>query len=275
MNRIANMLPIILVAIAVAATPVLSAAAEAKAKPAADAKAKPAAAEAKDKPWSYTGANGPAKWGTLEKAYALCKTGEQQSPIDISDAKARKGDLPSMLFNYKPSPLKIIDNGHTIQVNYAPGSYVSVEGRQYNLVRFEFHKPGEEKIDGKGHEMDVHLIHETSDGRVAVVAVSLDPGKENPLIKTLWANLPQVKDQERVVDNVMINAVQLLPQDKGYYTYAGSLTTPPCTEDVTWYVLKTPVQVSNDQIARFARMYPMNARPIQPFNSRDVMGTLR
>ena len=228
-----------------------------------------------DKAWSYSGANGPTKWGSLEKAYSVCKTGELQSPIDIPDAKARKGDLPSMLFNYKPSPLKIIDNGHTIEVSYSPGSYVSVEGKQYNLEQIHFHKPSEEKVDGKGHEMEIHLVHRTQDNRIAVVAVFVDPGKENPLIKTLWANLPQTKDQERVVDNVTINAVQLLPQDKGYYTYSGSLTTPPCTEDVTWFVLKTPVQASADQIARFGRIYPMNARPIQPRNDRDIMGTLR
>jgi len=271
MNRIVTSMLSIVVAVILAATAELCAAAGEKAagEKAAGEKA------AGEKAWSYSGNNGPVKWGSLEKGYAVCKTGEQQSPIDIIDAKARKGDIASMLFNYKPSTLRIIDNGHTIQVNYDPGSYVSVEGKQYNLVQVEFHHPSEEKIDGKGHEMAVHLVHKTTDGRMAVVAVFLDPGKENPLLKTLWANLPQTKEQEHVVENVKINVVQLLPQDKGYYTYAGSLTTPPCTEDVTWFVLKTPVQVSADQIARFARIYPMNARPIQPFNSRDVMGTVR
>ena len=230
---------------------------------------------AEDKAWSYAGATGPAKWGTLEKGYALCKTGELQSPIDIPDAKVRKGDLPSLLFNYKPSPLHIIDNGHTIQVNYAPGSYVSIDGKQYELVRFDFHKPSEEKIDGKGHDMEVHMFHQAKDGKLAVIAVFLDSGKENPLIKSLWSNLPQTKDKENVVDSVKINALELLPQDKGYYTHPGSITTPPCTEDVNWYVLKTPVQVSADQIARFGRVYPMNARPVQPLNNRDMMGTLR
>ena len=169
----------------------------------------------------------------------------------------------------------IVDNGHTIQVNYAPGSYVSIDGKQYELVRFDFHKPSEEKIDGKGHDMEVHMFHQAKDGKLAVIAVFLDSGKENPLIKSLWSNLPQTKDKENVVDSVKINALELLPQDKGYYTYPGSITTPPCTEDVNWYVLKTPVQVSADQIARFGRVYPMNARPVQPLNNRDMMGTLR
>ena len=223
--------------------------------------------------WSYAGPTGPAKWGSLEKGFALCKLGTAQSPIDIPYADARKGDLPALLFNYKPSSLRIVDNGHTIQVNYAPGSYVSVAGKQYELVGFHFHKPGEEKISGKGHDMDVHLVHQDKEGKLAVIAVLLDEGKENALIKTLWSNLPQTKGKENAIDTVKINALGLLPENKAYYTYAGSLTTPPCSEDVTWFVLKTPVQISSDEIARFARVYPMNARPLQPVNARDIQGS--
>jgi carbonic anhydrase len=223
--------------------------------------------------WTYAGATGPAKWSTLEKGFALCKLGTNQSPIDIPDADARKGDLASMLFNYKPTPLKIIDNGHTIQVNYAPGSFLIVGGSRYELVEFHFHKPSEEKISGKGHDMEAHLVHQDKDGKIAVVAVLLDEGTENALIKTLWSSLPQDKGKEHVADAVKISALGLLPQKKDYYTFAGSLTTPPCSENVTWFVLKSPTQVSADQIARFARAYPMNARPIQPLNSRDIQGT--
>ncbi|TMH03438.1 MAG: carbonic anhydrase family protein [Betaproteobacteria bacterium] len=223
--------------------------------------------------WTYAGATGPAKWSTLEKSFALCKQGTTQSPIDIPDAEARKGDLASLLFNYKPTPLKIIDDGHTIQVNYAPGSFLIVGGSQYELVEFRFHRPGEEKISGKAHDMEADLVHRDKDGKVAIVAVLLDEGKENALIKTLWSNLPQDKGKEHVLDAVKINALGLLPQKKDYYTFAGSLTTPPCTENVTWFVLKNPTQVSADQIARFAKVYPMNARPIQPLNSRDIQGT--
>ncbi len=148
--------------------------------------------------WSYTGPNGPPKWGKLEKDYAACASGKEQSPIDIPDANARKGDLPPLLFNYKPSPLKIEDNGHTIQVNYAPGSFLTVEGKRYELVEFDFHKPSEFKVSGKGQEMAVHLVHRDKDGKLAIVAVFLDQGKENPLVKTLWSNLPQTKGKENV-----------------------------------------------------------------------------
>ena len=225
--------------------------------------------------WSYTGATGPAKWAALSKEFKACKAGEEskQSPIDIPDAKARKGDLPGLLFNYKPASLKIIDNGHTIEVVYPPGSFVSIEGKHYELQQFHFHKPAEEKIDGKGHEMDAHLVHKGPDGKLIVIAVLFDVGKENKTIKSIWDALPKEKGKEVTVDAVKINPIDLLPTEKGYYTYAGSLTTPPCSEQVTWYVLKTPVLVSADQIARFGRIYPNNARPIQPFNDRDIMGT--
>jgi carbonic anhydrase len=223
--------------------------------------------------WSYAGPTGPAKWGSMDKGFAICKTGQSQSPIDIPDAKVRKGDLPGLLFNYKPSPLRIVDNGHTIQANYAPGSFVTVAGIRYELLEIQFHKPSEEKVNGRGHDMDAHLVHRAPDGKLAVIAVQFDSGKENAVIKTLADNLPKDKGKENAVDTVKINAVDLLPQDKGYYTYAGSLTAPPCTEGVTWYLLKTPVQVSADAIARFGRYYPMNARPIQPLNERDIIGT--
>jgi len=222
--------------------------------------------------WSYAGPKGPARWGKLDKGYALCAQGTAQSPIDIPDANVRKGDLPPILFNYKPSALKIVDDGRTIRVDYAPDSWITVAGSRYELAGFNFRKPSEHKIDRKGYEMEVQLVHKDKDGKLAVVAVLLDPGKENPLLKTLWTHLPLAKGKDSVVDAVKVNAVGLLPPSKDYYTYAGSLTTPPCTEGVTWLLLKTPVQVSTEQIARFARIYPMNARPVQPLNDRDLQG---
>jgi len=229
---------------------------------------------AADARWSYTGPNGPAKWGKLEKGFATCSSGTMQSPIDIPDAHARKGDLPPLLFSYKTVPLKIIDTGHTIQVNYSPESWLTVQGKRYELVEIQFHKPSEFKIDGKGQEMEADLVHRDKDGKLAVVVVLLDQGKENALIKTLWTNLPQTKEKENAVPSVQVSALGLLPPNKDYYTFKGSLTTPPCTEDVAWYVLKTPVGISADQIARFARYYPMNARPTQPLNDRDILGSV-
>jgi carbonic anhydrase len=143
--------------------------------------------------WTYAGATGPAKWGTLEKGYALCKQGTNQSPVDIPDADARKGDLPSLLFNYKPTPLKIIDDGHTIQVNYAPGSFIIVGDNQYELIELQFHKPGEHKITGKGYEMS-KSVHATRTARCDRGGHARR-GKGKRLDRKLWSNLPQEKER--------------------------------------------------------------------------------
>ncbi len=220
--------------------------------------------------WSYAAA---AKWGKLAKEFHLCGTGTMQSPIDIPDKDVRKGDLPALLFNYKPSTLKIVDEGHMIQVDYAPDSWVTINGKRYELGVIEFHKPGEVKVNGKGHEMEADLVHKSQDGKLLVIAVPLDVGAENPLLKDVLANLPAGKGKEQLVSGVTINALGLLPKDKGYYMYTGSLSSPPCTENILWYVLKTPATASADQMARFGRVYPMNARPTQPRNDRDIIGT--
>ena len=220
--------------------------------------------------WSYQGHGGPAKWAELDHEFAACKLGKTQSPIDIRGAKA--ADLPAIQFNYKPSPLKLIDNGHTIQVNYAPGSWLDVGGAHYELVQFHFHKPSEEKIDGKSHAMVAHLVHKGADGKLAVVAVMLDKGGANRTIDTIWANLPKEKEKETAVD-VTVDAAALLPRDKGYYTFQGSLTTPPCSEGVRWFVLKTPMKITESEIMAFGKLYPMNARPTQPLNGRAIEAT--
>jgi Carbonic anhydrase len=226
--------------------------------------------QAEDKHWAYAGHGGPAEWGELDSAFATCKLGKFQSPIDIRDAKA--ADLPAIKFDYKASPLKVIDNGHTIQVNYAPGSSIDVGGTRYELVQFHFHKPSEEKIDGKAHAMVVHLVHKGADGKLAVVAVMLDKGAANSTISMIWRNLPKEKEKETSV-KATIDAATLLPGDKGYYTFQGSLTTPPCSEEVRWFVLKTPVNISESEITAFGKLYPMNARPTQPRNGRAIEAT--
>jgi carbonic anhydrase len=225
--------------------------------------------------WSYQGSTGPAKWGSLEHEYSTCGVGKTQSPIDIEDSVAKKSDLPAITFNYKPSPLKIVDNGHTVQVIYAPGSSITVAGKQYDLVQFHFHKPSEEKINNKPADMVVHLVHRDSDGKLAVVAVLLQAtGAANPLIETLWKNVPKEKEKEQEVPGVQVNAADLLPANKAaYYTFMGSLTTPPCSEGVTWFVLKTRTTISKDELASFGMLYPMNARPTQALNGRELRVT--
>ena len=224
--------------------------------------------------WSYKGATGPSHWAAMEHDYAACGVGKTQSPIDIEDSVAKKSDLPPIAFDYKPSPLKIVDNGHTVQVIYAPGSTITVAGEQYELVQFHFHKPSEEKINGKPADMVVHLVHRDRDGKLAVVAVLLQAGAANQLIDTLWMNVPKEKEKETDVPGVQVNAAELLPADKvDYYTFAGSLTTPPYSEGVTWFVLKAHTTISKDEIASFGKLYPMNARPTQAVNGREIRAT--
>ncbi len=220
--------------------------------------------------WSYGKHGGPAEWGELDQAFASCQLGKVQSPIDIHDAKA--ADLPAIKFDYKPAPLKLIDNGHTIQVNYPPGSTIDVGGTRYELVQFHVHKPSEEKIDGKAHAMVAHLVHKGSDGALAVVAVLLDKGADNPTLHAIWSNLPKQKGKE-VASATTVDAAALLPADKGYYTFQGSLTTPPCSEGVRWFVLKTPMTLAANELTAFAKLYPMNARPTQPLNGRAIEAT--
>jgi len=223
--------------------------------------------------WSYSGATGPARWAKLSKDYATCGTGQLQSPIDIPDNKVRKGDIPPLLFNYKPAPIRIVDTGTTIQVNYPPGSFLTVSGKRFELDSITFHKPSESKVNGKGHDMSMHLVHKGENGKQAIIVVFLDQGNENEVIKTLWKNLPVTKGKEVVVDGAQINAIGLLPKNKDYYQYEGSLSVPPCTESVTWIVLMMPATLSGDEIARFGRLYTGNVRPIQPRNDRDIVGS--
>lgn len=221
--------------------------------------------------WAYKGEAGPAKWGSLNPEFGACKLGKLQSPIDIRGAKA--ADLPAIKFDYKPSALKIIDNGHTIMVTYAPGSSIDVGGARYELTQFHFHRPSEEKINGKASAMVAHFVHKNAAGKLAVVAVLLDKGGASELIDTLWKNIPKEKEKETVAANVVIDAAKLLPEKKGYYTFQGSLTTPPCSEEVTWLVLKSHTKIADAQIAAFGKIYPLNARPVQPLNGRIIQAT--
>jgi carbonic anhydrase len=219
--------------------------------------------------WDYGDALGPSHWGDLKPEFATCKDGHHQSPIDIRNPK--KAALPPIQFAYKASPLHIIDNGHTVMINYSPGSSISVGDKKYALKQFHFHRPSEEKINGKSFEMTVHLVHADDQGKLAVVAVLLQKGEDSALVHELWKDLPKEKEKEEFFDNVQIDLSQLLPLDRGYYTFSGSLTTPPCSEDVTWYVLKHPITISAEEIERFSQLYRDDARPTQPLYDRVVL----
>jgi len=266
-----------------------------QAKPETKPEAKPKVAKAPAKPvekepievvqWTYMdGPGGPENWGSLSKENFACIKGKSQSPININVDRAVKAEMAPLEFLYRPSPLSIVDNGYTVMVNYGEGSNVIAEGRQYRLVQFHFHKPSEEAINGDRTDMVAHLVHQHHDGSFLEVSVLMstkppastrrylwgnDEVKGNSLIQTLWNNVPLVKGKVETPP-VVIDVNQLLPADRGYFTYMGSLSTPPCTENVLRYVMKTPIYVSPEQVKNFDRIYPMNARPLQPKGDRLV-----
>lgn len=217
--------------------------------------------------WAYKGEVGPQAWGGLRPEFTLCSTGKRQSPIDIRDGIAV--DLEPVQFDYRASGFRVIDNGHTVQVNLAPGNFITVGGRRWELVQFHFHRPSEERIDGRQFDMVAHLVHKDGDGKLAVVAVLLERGSAQPIVQTIWNNLPLEKNEE-VAASVVIDLNHLLPPDRRYFTYMGSLTTPPCSEGVTWIVMRQPVQLSQQQLDIFGRLYPMNARPVQQAAGRLI-----
>jgi carbonic anhydrase len=222
-------------------------------------------------PWSYQGPMGPDHWGDLDPDYAACKVGKEQSPIDIRSAN--RVDLPAIRFEYKSGPLRIINNGYTaVRVNYPPGNgnFLIVGEKRYELTQFHFHRPSEEYIHGKPYDMVIHLMHAAGDGKVAAVAVLLKTGSANVTIQRLWEHMPRTAGKETQITGVAVNPAGLLPPDTGYYTYMGSQTAPPCTEGVTWFVLKTAIDISADEISAFAELYPHDVRPPQQLNGRVV-----
>jgi carbonic anhydrase len=223
--------------------------------------------------WEYEGTKGVEHWSELDPDYAACGAGKEQSPIDIRNAK--RADLLPLQFEYKSGPLKyLVNNGYTIRVNYhdAPGTgnALMVDGKRYQLTQFHFHRPSEEYVNGKAYAMVVHLMHESSDGKVAGLAILLKRGSANSTIQRIWEHMPLTESKEVEIAGVEVDPAGLLPNITGYYTYMGSLTAPPCTEGVAWFVLKTPVDISAEQINAFAKLYPHDVRPVQPLNGRVV-----
>jgi len=217
--------------------------------------------------WGYQGPGSPAHWGRLKPEFATCASGKRQSPIDIRDGI--KVQLEPVRFDYRASGFRVIDNGHTVQVDVAAGNAIEVLGRRYELEQFHFHRPAEERIEGRQFAMVAHLEHRSDDGRLAVVAVLLEQGRAHPIVQAVWNNLPLDRGED-VPARTSLDLNALLPEDRSYFTYMGSQTTPPCSEGVLWMVMRQPVPVSPEQIGIFARLYPMNARPIQQASGRLI-----
>ena len=218
-------------------------------------------------PWSYGGANNPTQWGRLGHDFAVCEVGRDQSPINIDNAVM--GAPADIAFNYHSAPLVVVNNGHTVQVNYAEGSTVTISGEEYDLLQFHFHTPSEHTTSGQASAMELHLVHSNEEGELAVIGIMMEKGTAHSVIDTIWEHIP-AEEGSNAVEGLTINAADLLPNSITYFSYAGSLTTPPCSEGVRWNVLAEPIQVSEEQIAIFESLYQVNARPIQNTNGRII-----
>jgi len=220
--------------------------------------------------WSYDGEAGSGHWGELSADFKSCEFGVQQSPIDLADpVTAQLGGLD---IAYHDMKLRIINNGHTIQVNADPGSLCVIGGTKYELLQFHFHHPGEHLLSGKAFDLECHLVHRSAAGDLAVIGVLVKPGAANPALAPVWNAMPNQAGPEKDA-GIAVNPTSLLPAERGFFRYMGSLTTPPCSEGITWSVLRTVIEASPDQIRQFAALFANNARPIQVRNRRYLLQT--
>jgi carbonic anhydrase len=218
--------------------------------------------------WTYEGEEGPEHWGELDEAYAVCSVGKSQSPIDVAGPSEQ--DLANISFHYQPSDVNILNNGHTVQVNYDAGSAIELDGVRYDVAQFHYHAPSEHAVDGKLFPAELHIVHKNAEGGLAVVGILLEKGAQNDAYQPFIDNLPAQKS-EAYDAGVTVNAMDLLPAAQTTFRYSGSLTTPPCTEGVNWLLMTTPVEISSEQIHALEIIFEEgNNRPVQPLNDRPL-----
>lgn len=219
--------------------------------------------------WSYSGLLGPENWSTIDERFQTCRDGKSQSPVDLRWQKPVKGG--DIEFAYKTSPISIIDNGHTVQVNVAPGNFVKIRGKEFELKQFHFHAGSEHTLSKKRFPLEVHLVHKNPAGEIAKIGVFFVEGRTNELIGRLWEQIPEVKNVDTEVSSFHIHPQALIPPKLTYYHYMGSLTTPPCSEGVNWNVFNSPIELSKAQLAAFTALYSGNYRPLQDLKGRKLV----
>ncbi|MEY4751419.1 MAG: hypothetical protein RIQ60_3633 [Pseudomonadota bacterium] len=223
--------------------------------------------------WDYAGEGAPAHWGELDPAFEACAKGGHQSPVNITATE--KVALPALGFEYSSAKASVVNNGHTVQVNLPAGNRLKVGEQSYELLQFHFHTPSEEAIQGKRKPLVAHFVHKNAAGELGVVAVLFDFGKvTNAAFKPVFEHMPTKAGETLTADDLTLDLAALLPTDKGYYSFEGSLTTPPCTEGVNWMVLKNPVKLSAAQVNAFKKLFRFNARPVQPLHERKIKESL-
>lgn len=231
----------------------------------------PCAAIASDetKGWGYDEATGPEHWGTLSAEFAMCNTGRSQSPIELTKSPA--GGAAEVQHEYRAVPLSLVNTGHTVMLNAAGGGRLVENGRDYGLVQAHFHTPSEHVMGGDSYPAEVHFVHQADDKSLSVVGVLVAEGAANPELARIIEHLPATPGAPVVVEGKSFDPAALMPEGRGVFRYMGSLTTPPCSENVAWHVLAQPITASAEQIASLAQVMGENNRPIQPGNDRPVV----
>jgi len=226
--------------------------------------------ETHTKHWGYMGEVGPKHWSEVKKEFNMCSEGKQQSPINVIASKDT--DLKALDLQYKTGSETIINNGHTVQVNIKDGSVLKIDGADYKLKQFHFHVPSENNINGEAYPLEAHFVHATDDGKLAVVAVMFEEGEENPVLAKAWKKLPSLKVGEEAKCGLTSDEVKaIMPENKEYYKFMGSLTTPPCSENVKWHIYKNAMSASKEQINAFFTLFSFpNNRPVQATNDRNI-----
>lgn len=218
--------------------------------------------------WGYSGHEGAENWATLSTDNFAC-SGKNQSPINLSGFI--EADLAPIIFNYEHGGYEILNNGHTVQINYKKGSSITLDGKTFELLQFHFHAPSENHINGNSYPLEAHLVHADKDGNLAVVAVMFKEGNTNSGLNVAWSMMPEhAGDKHQLSNQLSVN--NILPNNREYYRFNGSLTTPPCSEGVRWLVMKNPITASKQQIKAFSSvLHEPNNRPLQAVNARPIL----
>jgi len=231
-----------------------------------------------DPHWGYGVDDGPARWSTMSEAWSVCAEGQLQSPIDLGDATL--ADNPATNMSFPPADLHIVhqehvlealNNGHSIQVNHDGGETLSIGEESYELLQYHFHSPSEHTVRGEHYPMEMHLVHKSDSGKLAGIGVFIEEGEHHDAFDAVWRNLPLEKGESVRVEGIQVDVDDMLPESRACYRYQGSVTTPPCSEDLPWIVMAEPIQLDSDQINAFREIFTGNNRPPQPLNGRKVL----
>lgn len=221
--------------------------------------------------WSYQGGTGPEHWGSLDTEYTTCANGESQSPVDIQKSEINQGNT-DIKMNYEPSDFTVKNDGHTVLAEpEKPNNTLTFDGEEYTLSQFHFHAPSEHQINGEHEDMELHLVHESPEGELVVTAFMLQESSGTSFPSSFWDKMPSSEAEAPASTDKLINLEELLPLSSSTFQYNGSLTTPPCTEDVRWVVYEQPVSLTNSQLENFQQIFEDNHRPVQPLNGREVI----